>query len=86
MFFFLSPHRRSVCVRVTCFGSEGIGYICHHDTTDVFLKKLAHTQRALAWFQIEHFGSYRLLTIEIINNTRGGIEAKIWERANGGQI
>ncbi len=26
------------------------------------------------------------LTIEIINNTRGGIEAKIWERANGGQI
>ncbi len=24
--------------------------------------------------------------IEIIYNTRGGIEAKIWERANGGQI
>jgi hypothetical protein len=61
--FFLSPHRRSVCVRVTCFGSEGIGYICHHDTIDVFLKKLAHTQRALAWFQIEHFGSYRLLIL-----------------------
>ena len=24
--------------------------------------------------------------IEIINKTRGSIEAKIWERANGGQI
>ena len=24
--------------------------------------------------------------IEIINNTTRGIEAKIWERANGGQI
>ena len=24
--------------------------------------------------------------IEIINNTRGGIQSKIWERANGGQI
>ena len=24
--------------------------------------------------------------IEIINNTRGGIQRKIWERANGGQI
>ena len=25
-------------------------------------------------------------TIEIINNTRGGIDAKIWERANGGKL
>ena len=24
--------------------------------------------------------------IEIINNTRGGIEGEIWERGNGGQI
>ena len=25
-------------------------------------------------------------SIEIINNTRGGIQGKIWKRANGGQI
>jgi hypothetical protein len=27
-----------------------------------------------------------LPTIEIINNTRGGIEGEIWERGNWGQI
>ena len=27
-----------------------------------------------------------VVSIEIINNTRGGIQSKIWERANGGQI
>ena len=27
-----------------------------------------------------------IVTIEIINNTRGGIEGEIWERGNGGQI
>jgi hypothetical protein len=27
-----------------------------------------------------------LATIEIINNTRGGIEGEIWERGNGGQM
>ena len=27
-----------------------------------------------------------LISIEIINNTRAGIEGKIWERAIGGQI
>ncbi len=36
--------------------------------------------RIRAWFIV------RIRNIEIINNTRGGIEAKIWERANGGQI
>ena len=28
-------------------------------------------------------GLFAAISIEIINNTRGGIQSKIWERANG---
>ena len=33
-----------------------------------------------------HHNNNKSSTMEIINNTRGGIQSKIWERANGGQI
>ncbi len=40
--------------------------------------------------EISHLNSIQLVfveeTIEIINNTRWGIEAKIWERANGANL